>query len=34
MIYIVLNKLWTRSPKTEVENWKIRSVFKYFYQVL
>ena len=30
MVYIVLIELWTRSPKTEVENWKIRSVFKCF----
>ena len=28
MVYIVLIELWTRSPKMEVENWKIRSVFK------
>ena len=28
MVYIVLIELGTRSPKTEVENWKIRSVFK------
>ena len=28
MVYIVLIELWTRSLKTEVENWKIRSVFK------
>ena len=28
MLYIVLIEFWTRSPKTEVENWKIRSVFK------
>ena len=28
MVCIVLIELWTRSPKTEVENWKIRSVFK------
>ena len=31
MVYIVLIELWTRSPKTEVENWKIRSVFFYAY---
>ena len=29
-IYIVLIELWTRSPNKEVENWKIRSVFKCF----
>ena len=29
-VYIVLIELWTRSPNKEVENWKIRSVFKYF----
>ena len=28
MVCIVLIELWTRSPKTKVENWKIRSVFK------
>ena len=28
MVYIVLIELWTRSPKTEVENLKIRNVFK------
>ena len=27
MVYIVLIELWTRSPKTEVENLKIRIVF-------
>ena len=31
MVYIVLIELWMRSPKTEVENWKIRIVFFYFY---
>ena len=29
-VYIVLIELWTRSPNKEVENWKIRSVFKCF----
>ena len=29
-IYIVLIELWTRSPNKEVENGKIRSVFKCF----
>ena len=33
MVYIVLIELWTRSPKTEVENWKIRSVFFMLMQV-
>ena len=33
MVYIVLMELWTRSPKMEVENWKIRSVFKKIMQV-
>ena len=31
-VYIVLIELWTRSPNKEVENWKIRSVFKCFYR--
>ena len=30
MVYIVLNELWTRILKTEVENWKIRSVLNAF----
>ena len=30
MVYIVLNEFWTRSPKTEVENLKIRSVLNVF----
>ena len=29
-VYIVLIDLLTRSPNKEVENWKIRSVFKCF----
>ena len=29
-VYIVLIELGTRSPNKEVENWKIRSVFKCF----
>ena len=29
-VYIVLIELWTRSSNNEVENWKIRSVFKCF----
>ena len=29
-VYIVLIELWTRSHNKEVENWKIRSVFKCF----
>ena len=29
-VYIVLIELWTRSPNKEVENLKIRSVFKCF----
>ena len=29
-VYIVLIELWTRSPNKEVENFKIRSVFKCF----
>ena len=29
-VYIVLIELWTRSPNKEVENWKIRIVFKCF----
>ena len=33
-VYIVLIELGTRSPNKEVENLKIRSVFKCFAQVL
>ena len=32
MVYIVLIELLMRSPKMEVENWKIRSVFKCLYR--
>ena len=31
-VYILFIELWTRSPNKEVENWKIRSVFKCFYR--
>ena len=31
-VYIVLIELWTRSPNKEVENLKIRSVFKCFHR--